>query len=65
MKKFLLIWARTIDHRIGHTDDDKPDIPVLTLREAYASLILRSFLILLNTVTCIAVIASCIKHWNK
>ena len=30
MKKLWLIWARTVDHRVGKTDDDEPDIPILT-----------------------------------
>ena len=63
MKSGLMVWARTIDHRIGHSDTDKPDIPILTMREAYLSLCLRSFLFLLNTATCVVVIISCIHHW--
>ena len=31
-KKIWLIWCRTVDHRIGKTDRDEPDIPILTLK---------------------------------
>ena len=34
LKRIWLIWARTVDHRIGKTDDDKPDIPILTNKDA-------------------------------
>ena len=26
-KQLWLIWCRTVDHRIGKTDQDEPDIP--------------------------------------
>ncbi len=29
IKRLWLIWSRTVDHRIGKTDDDAPDIPIL------------------------------------
>ena len=48
MKKLWLIWARTVDHRVGKTDDDEPDIPILTQKQARVSLMLRTFIILLN-----------------
>ena len=63
MKKLWLIWARTVDHRVGKTDDDEPDIPILTQNEARVSLMLRTFIILLNTVTCFFIIANAIRHW--
>jgi hypothetical protein len=28
------IWARATGHLMGSTDQDKPDVPILTLREA-------------------------------
>ena len=37
MKKLWLIWARTLDHRVGRTDDDQPDIPILSLKDAQFS----------------------------
>jgi len=63
MKSGLMVWARTIDHRIGHSDTDRPDLPILTMREAYISLAVRSFIYILNTITCGFVIASIIRHW--
>ena len=63
MKKLWLIWARTLDHRVGRTDDDEPDIPILSLRDAQVSLILRSLIVILNVVTCLFIIANIIKNW--
>ena len=63
MKKLWLIWARTVDHRVGKTDEDEPDIPILTQNEARVSLMLRSFIILLNVITCFFIIANAIRHW--
>ena len=31
MKKLWLIWA---PNRVGRTDDDEPDIPILSLKDA-------------------------------
>ena len=33
-KRFWLIWSRTVDHRIGRTDDEKPNIPILKNKDA-------------------------------
>jgi hypothetical protein len=63
MKKLWLIWARTLDHRVGKTDADQPDIPILSLKEARFSLILRTIIVLLNMVTCLFIIANIIKNW--
>ena len=63
MKKLWLIWARTLDHRVGKTDEDQPDIPILSLREARFSLILRTIILLLNMITCLFIIANIIKNW--
>ena len=63
IKKFWLIWARTLDHRVGKTDEDQPDIPILSLREARFSLILRTIIVVLNIVTCLFIIANVIRHW--
>ena len=57
------IWARTVDHRVGKTDDDEPDIPILTQKQARVSLMLRSFIILLSVITCFFIIANAIRHW--
>jgi hypothetical protein len=63
MKKLWLIWARTLDHRVGKTDEDQPDIPILSLKEARYSLILRTIIVVLNMVTCGFIIANVIKNW--
>lgn len=61
--RFLLILARTLDHRIGKTDEEKPELPILTVSEALISLIIRLFIVLVNFVTCGFVIANIIRHW--
>jgi len=63
VKKIWLIWCRTVDHRIGKTDSDEPDIPILTLREAQVSLFLRTFIILINVITCLFIVANIIHKW--
>ncbi len=63
IKKFWLIWSRTLDHRIGKTDEDQPNIPVLSLKQAQISLILRTIIVVLNMVTCLFIIANIIKNW--
>lgn len=63
MKKLWLIWARTLDHRVGRTNDDQPDIPILSLKDAQFSLILRTIIVVLNMVTCLFIIANIIKNW--
>jgi hypothetical protein len=61
--RFFLVLARTIDHRVGKTDSDKPDIPVLTMQEALISFFIKFFIVLINFVTCAFVIANIIHHW--
>ena len=63
IKSFWLIWARTVDHRIGKTDDDEPNIPILSLGQAQVSLFLRSFILLVNVITCFVIIANVIHKW--
>jgi hypothetical protein len=63
LRKFWLIWARTLDHRVGRTDNDEPDIPILSLRDAQISLLLRSLIIIVNLTTCIFIITNIIKNW--
>jgi hypothetical protein len=63
LKRLWLIWCRTVDHRIGKTNDDEPDIPILTLKQAQVSLFLRTFIILVNIITCTMIIANVIHHW--
>jgi len=67
MKQFLikiwLIWARTIVHRVGMTDQCKPEIPTLRVRDANISLIIRTLIVLINFITCGFIIANVIRHW--
>ena len=63
MKKLWLIWARTLDHRVGKTDRDQPDIPILSLKEAQISLIIRTIIVLTNMTTCAFIVANIIKNW--
>lgn len=67
MKKLLtkiwLIWSRTIDHRVGFNDNDKPKIPNLKVRDANISLIIRTLIVLINFITCGFIIANVIRHW--
>jgi hypothetical protein len=57
------IWARATGHVMGDTDIDKPDVPILTLREARVALYLKTFWIVIHVVTCFFIIANVIRHW--
>jgi hypothetical protein len=63
LKKLWLIWCRTVDHRIGKTDHDEPNIPILTLKQAQLSLLLRTLIILVNFITCVLICANIIHKW--
>jgi len=63
MNKVLLIIARAIDHRVGKTDSDVPDIPVLTRQEAWTAFSIKLIIILINFITCSGVIINIIHHW--
>ena len=63
IKKLWLIWCRTVDHRIGKTDEDEPSIPILSVKQAQISLFLRTFIILVNLITCFVIIANIIHKW--
>ena len=62
---FSKIWARAVGHYMGHTDDDIPGIPVVTIKEARRVLILKTFWVVLQISTCICIIANVIRHWNN
>jgi len=62
-KKFLLILARAIDHRVGQTDDDAPDVPILTQIEAWTAFWIKLSIILINFITCGFIIANTLHHW--
>ena len=63
LRNLWLIWCRTVDHRIGKTDDDEPDIPILSLKQAQMSLFLRTFIILVNLITCFFIVGNIIHKW--
>jgi len=63
MKRLWLIWCRTVDHRIGKTDDDEPQIPILSLEQANTSLLFRTGIVLINCITCFFIIANIIHKW--
>lgn len=58
-----MIWARAVDYEIGKTDKDIPQLPVLTVKQARTALGIKTFLVILETVTCFAVISGVIRHW--
>jgi len=62
-RKLWLIWARAVDHRVGLTDEEKPDVPNLKVRDANISLIIRTLIVLVNFITCGFIIANAIHHW--
>jgi len=63
VKKLWLIWCRTVDHRIGKTDEDEPNIPILSLRQAQISLLMRTSIIIVNLITCFFIMANIIHKW--
>jgi len=63
LKRFWLIWSRAVDHRVGLTDDCKPDVPTLRVRDANISLLIRTLIVLVNFITCGFIIANAIHHW--
>ena len=62
---FSKIWARTLGHYMGKTDDDMPGIPIVTLRQARRVLILKTFWVILQVTTCLFIIANVIRHWSN
>ena len=53
LKSMERIWARATGHLMGSTDQDKPDVPILTLREARVALYLKTFWVVIHVVTCL------------
>jgi hypothetical protein len=64
MNSLERIWARATGHVMGETDHDRPDIPILTLREARTALFLKTFWVAVHVVTCFFIIAGILRHWN-
>ena len=63
LKSMERIWARATGHLMGSTDQDKPDVPILTLREARVALYLKTFWVVIHVVTCLFIIANIIRYW--
>ena len=63
MHQILLILARAIDHRVGFTDEDKPDIPILSQKAAWTAFWIKISIILVNFITCSFIIANIIHKW--
>ena len=59
------IWARALGHYIGKTDEDMPEIPIVTMREARRVLILKTLWVVLQVITCLSIIVNVIRHWNN
>ena len=57
------IWARATGHLMGSTDSDKPDVPILTLKEARVALYLKTFWIVIHVITCLFIMANVVRHW--
>ncbi len=57
------IWASATGHLMGSTDSDKPDVPILTLREARIALYLKTFWIVIHVITCLFIMANVVRHW--
>ncbi len=48
---------------MGDTDEDRPRVPILTIREARVALCLKTFWIVIHVITCGFIIANVIRHW--
>jgi hypothetical protein len=63
LKSLERIWARATGHLMGSTDSDKPDVPILTLKEARVALYLKTFWIVIHVITCLFIMANVVRHW--
>jgi hypothetical protein len=63
MNSFEKVWARATGHLMGNSDIDRPDVPILTLREARIALFLKTFWVAIHVITCCFIIANTIRHW--
>ena len=61
---FSKIWARALGHYMGKTDNDMPEIPIVTLREAKIVLVIKTLWVFIQITTCLFIIANVIRHWN-
>jgi len=63
IKSLEKIWARATGHVMGNTDSDKPEVPILSLKEARVALVMKTFWIIIHVITCVFIIANTIRHW--
>jgi len=63
MNSLEKVWARATGHLMGSTDSDRPDVPILTLREARIALFFKTFWVIMHIITCVVIIAGVIRHW--
>jgi hypothetical protein len=63
MNSLEKVWARATGHLMGQTDEDRPDTPILTLREARIALFLKTFWVIIHVITCGFIIANTLHHW--
>jgi hypothetical protein len=63
LKSLERIWARATGHLMGSTDSDKPDVPILTLKEARVALYLKTFWIVIHVITCLFIMVNVVRHW--
>ncbi len=63
MNTLIRIWARATGHLMGNTDHDRPDVPILTVREANLALALKTFWVIVHVVTCFVIMANVAHHW--
>lgn len=63
VNRYLLVLARAIDYRVGLTDDDVPEVPVLKKKEAWLAFFIKLTIIIINFITCATVIANILHHW--
>ena len=59
------IWARALGHYMGKNDEDMPEIPIVSMREARVVLKLKTLWVMLQVITCLTIIANVIRHWNN
>lgn len=63
MNSLEKIWARATGHLMGNTDDDRPDVPILSLGEAKIALFLKTFWVAIHIITCFFIIVNVVRHW--
>lgn len=63
MNSLERIWSRATGHLMGTNDQDRPRVPILTLREARIALFLKTFWVIVHIITCFFIIANTIRHW--